>query len=223
MKFKITAAAISLLLVFTLVGCDNPITRFVNQVEIGNTFSDFAPGYAEILKGNRNLSSRAERSLASSVSKEMKIDDLTLEPENLTSAKIALLEAETMENEEFSIILDNINKSDFVVFLEAEDVEEVREDLQEEWIKYDNIVSQEITDVEIFHDDIDFDEAPEFNTDTVSAIRSIINVSNNTGSLEAQIAMKINGEAYEGTFKAGFVKSGDDWKINSIEINMEKK
>ncbi len=218
MKFKLTVLVISLLLVFTLVGCDNPITRFVNQVEIGNTFSDFAPGYADILQGKREkLSSKSKNSLASEVSMEISIDNIEL-PELTELQKIGVSNSGGI-----TIKINDVTKEDFIDFLEADDVEKVRNDLQKEWNKYNNFVSQAITEVKIFHDDIDFDEAPEFNSDTVSAIRSIIDVSNNTGNLQAQIAMKINGEVYEGIITAGFVKSGEDWKINGIEINMEEK
>ena len=226
MKFKIAGLLLSLLLILALTGCDSydsPIQRFINQVEIGNTFSDFAPGYSNVLAGARDLSSRAERSLASRVSQEILIEDIELDPEIATIKLSEIPCLNTQESFELSIVLENVSKADFVDFLQAEDVDDVKEELQEEWVKFDNLISQEITDVRIFHEDVDFDEAPEFDSDTVSKIRRIIDVSNNTGSLQAQISMKINEVDYEGIIKAGFTKSGNDWKVSGIEINLEKK
>ncbi len=204
------------LIIFTLgiSGC-GIIQKIQDQIDIANSFADFAPGFSDVLEGSDDLPQNAQDSLASQVSMEIEIG-----PENNTSSSDI-----SISEEDFSvhIKIENVSKSDFIVFLNATDRDEVPADLQDEWEKYDYLRSQDISNISIFADGTSLDDDISFDRDTISDIRGIIDVGNNVATLQAQLEMDINTVTYSGYLKADFIKSNDDWKIEALEMKLQPK
>ncbi len=234
MKYKKTGVIVLCFLVIVgLAGCDGIFSRFIARVEIGNTFSDFAPGFSSALvEGGTSLSGRAKNSLASQVSMNFEIPDkemLEAGAAGLSSAATnppaATLEEEVYhsESDTFHMNIEDVSKDDFIAFLEAGNVDDVPADLQDEWLKLDYLRQQNISNVNIFHDDVDFGEEPDFDSDTVGAIRNIISVDNSSGSLAAELGMDINEISYAGSINVSFLKINDDWRISGLELYLEEE
>jgi len=211
MKIKVSILLLGLL-VFTLTGCST-VREFVDQIEISNQFSKFAPEFAEVLENQGSFSSSAEGTLFSTVSLEMAI-------EGLPEAGGVLTQNETNY---FSFKIENVSREEFIVFLTANEKEEVAQELQEKWEKYDYLRSQNLSNIEIYSEEngTKFDDDTSFDSGTIGQIREIINVKNNTAELTAYITMEINDDPYSGSISGGFIKN-EEWKINSLELNLSQ-
>lgn len=211
MKLRLILVLLCILAI-SMSGCDF-LQKLMDQIEIANTFADFAPEFSDLLSGDRSsLSSTAKNALASTLSMEIGIDSET------SSAKWLI---DVVPPFSTHIKITGVEKEDFLTFLTATDIEDVPEDLQEEWEKFDELRNQDISDVSIYANSTVFDDETSFDGDTIGVILEIITVSNNIGTLQAFMSMKINEYSYEGTFKAGLIKSGDDWFIDNLELNLE--
>ena len=211
MKIKVSILLLGLL-VFTLTGCST-VREFVDQIEISNQFSKFAPEFAEVLENQGSFSSSAEGTLFSTVSLEMAIEGLPEAGGVLTQNEINY----------FSFKIENVSREKFIVFLTANEKEEVAEELQEKWEKYDYLRSQNLSNIEIYSEEngTKFDDDTSFDSGTIGQIREIINVKNNTAELTAYITMEINDDPYSGSISGGFIKN-EEWKINSLELNLSQ-
>lgn len=212
MKTKLLVIIFLIIFTLSISGC-GIIQKIQDQIDIANSFADFAPGFSDVLEGSDNLPHNAQDSLASQVSMEIEIG-----PENNNSSSDI-----SISDEVFSvhIKIENVSKSDFITFLTATAKEDVPVALQDEWDEYDKLRSQDISNISIFADGTPLDEDISFDRDTINDIRGIIDVGNNIATLQAQLEMDINTVTYAGYLKAGFIKSNDDWKIEAIEIKLQ--
>ena len=213
MKLKIIL--ITFLVVLVISGCSS-IREFIDQVEIGNSFSDFSSGFSNILTGDGNFTGKAKESLASQVSMEIDIGE-EVEP------SVAMVQ-DLEEPFNVYIEIEDVSKNDFILFITENDREVVEEELDEElwdeWDKFQHLLAQEIDNLNISHNDTSFDEDTSFNKDTVDKIRKIINVKNNTADLTANLEMNINAIPYSGYIRCDFVKSSD-WLVSKITVSVQ--
>ncbi len=208
MKDRIIPVLLAALLIFSLSGC-GIVQEIRDQVDIANTFADFAPGFSEVLEGAGVLSSKAADTLDSSVSMEIEVNP---------PPEAALLD--NNDYLEISISISGVSKEGFIAFLEAGSKESAPDELPDEWEEYDELRNAGISNIIVFANDTPFDEDTEFNSDTISAIRGMIDVNGNEGILQALLEMEIGELTYDGNLVVGFIKVDEDWKINSLNIEL---
>ncbi len=207
MKNRIIPVLLAALLIFSLAGC-GIVQEIMDQVDIANTFADFAPGFSKVLEGAGVLSSKAAGTLDSTVSMGIEVKPP---------------EAALLENNDYldiSISISGISKEEFITFLEAGSKENAPEELQDEWEKYDELRNHGVSNITVYANDTPFDEDTEFDSDTISAIRGMIDVNGNEGTLQAILELDIGDKPYDGNLVVGFIKVDDVWKINSVDIEL---
>ncbi len=202
------------LIIFALgfSGC-GIIQEIQDQIDIANSFADFAPGFSDVLEGENELPQKAQNVMASQLSMEIEIG-----PENNNTTSDIII-----SDEDFSVYIkiEDVSKDDFITFLTATEKGDVPTALQDDWEEYDKLRSQDISNISIFADGTPLDGDISFDRGTISDIRGIIDVGNNVATLQAQLEMDINDVTYSGYLKAGFIKVNEDWKIEAIEIKLQ--
>ncbi len=211
MRSKIFIVVLSAIFIFSISGC-GIVQQILDQIDIADTFGDFAPDFSDVLQGTGDLSNKAKEAVDSHVSMTIEVNPPG-EEDNLT----------TLDNNDYleiTISISEVPKEEFFAFLEADNIEDVPAELQEEWEKYDYLRKEGISNIIVFANGIPFDEITE---DDHDIIRGMIDVNGNEGTLQALLELDIGEIPYEGPLEVGFIKDGEEWLINSLNIIISPK
>lgn len=212
MQYRLVVLFLIPFLILTFSGC-GIVQEIKDQVSIANTFADFATSFSGALSGENDFPQKAKDTLASSVSMEMNVGN-----EDVNTTIFGLDNNETPLSISFKI--ENVPRDDFITFLTAIHSDEVPEDLRDAWEEYNYLRSQNLENIIISANDTTFDEDTSFDTDTIRAIRAMIDVGKNTATLQVSVQMDINEIAYSGPLKIDLIKNGDEWKISNLELDL---